>query len=282
MKKIISLILIILLLSGCVSNDVNMNIDNNSVMFSETITFDSESFEIFNDTLSNVTDEYNVNGFNVKKTNDGYVISKNLGKLYKLANGKNERVNLGGFALDTFESNKLFKKTNYILFSKYESNFDIDYSSMDSVNSINKILYNDEEEISKEYYDKISGMLNNGITTSFSLTTNNRVGNNNASSKYNNKYNWNLIYDVNNSIEFEIYVINKDAFIIIGVIIIICIIIGMIVSKRNNLLYRISKTTIRDSLELENKIMNSGKNVNNNNNKFDDKDVSAINNRGRN
>ena len=282
MKKIISLILIILLLSGCVSNDVNMNIDNNSVMFSETITFDSESFEIFNDTLSNVTDEYNVNGFNVKKTNDGYVISKNLGKLYKLANGKNERVNLGGFALDTFESNKLFKKKNYILFSKYESNFDIDYSSMDSVNSINKILYNDEEEISKEYYDKISGMLNNGITTSFSLTTNNRVGNNNASSKYNNKYNWNLIYDVNNSIEFEIYVINKDAFIIIGVIIIICIIIGMIVSKRNNLLYRISKTTIRDSLELENKIMNSGKNVNNNNNKFDDKDVSAINNRGRN
>ena len=281
MKKIISLILIILLLSGCASNDVSMNIDNNSVMFSETITFDSESSEIFNDTLSNVTDEYNVNGFNVKKTNDGYVISKNLGKLYKLANGKNERVNLGGFALDTFESNKLFKETNYILFSKYESNFDIDYSSMDSVNSINKILYNDEEEISKEYYDKISGMLNNGITTSFSLTTNNRVGNNNASSKYNNKYNWNLIYDVNNSIEFEIYVINKDAFIILGVIIIICIIVGMIVSKRNNLMYKISKTTIRDSLELENKIMNSGKKVKDNN-KFDDKDVSAINNRGRN
>lgn len=281
MKKIISLILIILLLSGCASNDVNMNIDNNSVMFSETITFDSESFEIFNDTLSNVTDEYNVNGFNVKKTNDGYVISKNLGKLYKLANGKNERVNLGGFALDTFESNKLFKKTNYILFSKYESNFNIDYSSMDSVNSINKILYNDEEEISKEYYDKISGMLNNGITTSFSLTTNNRVGNNNASSKYNNKYNWNLIYDMNNSIEFEIYVINKDAFIILGVIILICVIIGMIVSKRNNLMYKISKTTIKDSLELENKIMNSGKKVKDSN-KFDNKDVSAINNRGRN
>ena len=281
MKKIISLILIILLLSGCASNDVSMNIDNNSVMFSETITFDSESFEIFNDTLSNVTDEYNVNGFNVKKTNDGYVISKNLGKLYKLANGKNERVNLGGFALDTFESNKLFKKTNYILFSKYESNFNIDYSSMDSVNSINKILYNDEEEISKEYYDKISGMLNNGITTSFSLTTNNRVGNNNASSKYNNKYNWNLIYDMNNSIEFEIYVINKDAFIILGVIILICVIIGMIVSKRNNLMYKISKTTIKDSLELENKIMNSGKKVKDSN-KFDNKDVSAINNRGRN
>lgn len=281
MKKIISLILIILLLSGCASNDVNMNIDNNSVMFSETITFDSESFEIFNDTLSNVTDEYNVNGFNVKKTNDGYVISKNLGKLYKLANGKNERVNLGGFALDTFESNKLFKKTNYILFSKYESNFNIDYSSMDSVNSINKILYNDEEEISKEYYDKISGMLNNGITTSFSLTTNNRVGNNNASSKYNNKYNWNLICDMNNSIEFEIYVINKDAFIILGVIILICVIIGMIVSKRNNLMYKISKTTIKDSLELENKIMNSGKKVKDSN-KFDNKDVSAINNRGRN
>lgn len=281
MKKIISLILIILLLSGCVSNDVKMNIDNNSVMFSETITFDSESFEIFNDTLSNVTDEYNVNGFNVKKTNDGYVISKNLGKLYKLANGKNERVNLGGFALDTFESNKLFKETNYILFSKYESNFNIDYSSMDSVNSINRILYNDEEEISKEYYDKISGMLNNGITTSFSLTTNNRVGNNNASSKYNNIYNWNLIYDMNNSIEFEIYVINKDAFIILGVIIIICIIVGMIVSKRNNLMYKISKTTIKDSLELENKIMNSGKKVKNSN-KFDNKDVSAINNRGRN
>ena len=281
MKKIISLILIILLLSGCVSNDVKMNIDNNSVMFSETITFDSESFEIFNDTLSNVTDEYNVNGFNVKKTNDGYVISKNLGKLYKLANGKNERVNLGGFALDTFESNKLFKKTNYILFSKYESNFNIDYSSMDSVNSINRILYNDEEEISKEYYDKISGMLNNGITTSFSLTTNNRVGNNNASSKYNNKYNWNLIYDMNNSIEFEIYVINKDAFIILGVIILICVIIGMIVSKRNNLMYKISKTTIKDSLELENKIMNSGKKVKDSN-KFDNKDVNAINNRGRN
>lgn len=281
MKKIISLILIILLLSGCASNDVNMNIDNNSVMFSETITFDSESFEIFNDTLSNVTDEYNVNGFNVKKTNDGYVISKNLGKLYKLANGKNERVNLGGFALDTFESNKLFKETNYILFSKYESNFNIDYSSMDSVNSINKILYNDEEEISKEYYDKISGMLNNGITTSFSLTTNNRVGNNNASSKYNNKYNWNLIYDMNNSIEFEIYVINKDAFIILGVIILICVIIGMIVSKRNNLMYKISKTTIKDSLELENKIMNSGKKVKDSN-KFDNKDVNAINNRGRN
>lgn len=281
MKKIISLILIILLLSGCASNDVNMNIDNNSVMFSETITFDSESFEIFNDTLSNVTDEYNVNGFNVKKTNDGYVISKNLGKLYKLANGKNERVNLGGFALDTFESNKLFKETNYILFSKYESNFNIDYSSMDSVNSINKILYNDEEEISKEYYDKISGMLNNGITTSFSLTTNNRVGNNNASSKYNNIYNWNLIYDMNNSIEFEIYVINKDAFIILGVIILICVIIGMIVSKRNNLMYKISKTTIKDSLELENKIMNSGKKVKDSN-KFDNKDVSAINNRGRN
>lgn len=281
MKKIISLILIILLLSGCVSNDINMNIDNNSVMFSETITFDSKSFEIFNDTLSNVTDEYNVNGFNVKKTNDGYVISKNLGKLYKLANGKNERVNLGGFALDTFESNKLFKKTNYILFSKYESNFNIDYSSMDSVNSINRILYNDEEEISKEYYDKISGMLNNGITTSFSLTTNNRVGNNNASSKYNNIYNWNLIYDMNNSIEFEIYVINKDAFIILGVIILICVIIGMIVSKRNNLMYKISKTTIKDSLELENKIMNSGKKVKDSN-KFDNKDVSAINNRGRN
>lgn len=281
MKKIISLILIILLLSGCASNDVNMNIDNNSVMFSETITFDSESFEIFNDTLSNVTDEYNVNGFNVKKTNDGYVISKNLGKLYKLANGKNERVNLGGFALDTFESNKLFKETNYILFSKYESNFNIDYSSMDSVNSINRILYNDEEEISKEYYDKISGMLNNGITTSFSLTTNNRVGNNNASSKYNNIYNWNLIYDMNNSIEFEIYVINKDAFIILGVIILICVIIGMIVSKRNNLMYKISKTTIKDSLELENKIMNSGKKVKDSN-KFDNKDVSAINNRGRN
>lgn len=281
MKKIISLILIILLLSGCASNDVSMNIDNNSVVFNETITFDSESFEIFNDTLSNVTDEYNVNGFNVKKTNDGYVISKNLGKLYKLANGKNERVNLGGFALDTFESNKLFKKTNYILFNKYESNFDIDYSSMDSVNSINRILYNDEEEISKEYYDKISGMLNNGITTSFSLTTNNRVGNNNASSKYNNKYNWNLIYDMNNSIEFEIYVINKDAFIILGVIIIICVIIGMIISKRNNLMYKISKTTIKDSLELENKIMNSGKKVKDNN-KFDNKDVSAINNRGRN
>lgn len=281
MKKIISLILIILLLSGCVSNDVKMNIDNNSVMFSETITFDSESFEIFNDTLSNGTDEYNVNGFNVKKTNDGYVISKNLGKLYKLANGKNERVNLGGFALDTFESNKLFKKTNYILFSKYESNFNIDYSSMDSVNSINRILYNDEEEISKEYYDKISGMLNNGITTSFSLTTNNRVGNNNASSKYNNKYNWNLIYDMNNSIEFEIYVINKDAFIILGVIILICVIIGMIVSKRNNLMYKISKTTIKDSLELENKIMNSGKKVKDSN-KFDNKDVNAINNRGRN
>lgn len=281
MKKIISLILIILLLSGCASNDVSMNIDNNSVVFNETITFDSESFEIFNDTLSNVTDEYNVNGFNVKKTNDGYVISKNLGKLYKLANGKNERVNLGGFALDTFESNKLFKKTNYILFNKYESNFDIDYSSMDSVNSINRILYNDEEEISKEYYDKISGMLNNGITTSFSLTTNNRVGNNNASSKYNNKYNWNLIYDMNNSIEFEIYVINKDAFIILGVIIIICVIIGMIVSKRNNLMYKISKTTIKDSLELENKIMNSGKKVKDSN-KFDNKDVSAINNRGRN
>lgn len=281
MKKIISLILIILLLSGCASNDVNMNIDNNSVMFSETITFDSESFEIFNDTLSNVTDEYNVNGFNVKKTNDGYVISKNLGKLYKLANGKNERVNLGGFALDTFESNKLFKETNYILFSKYESNFNIDYSSMDSVNSINKILYNDEEEISKEYYDKISGMLNNGITTSFSLTTNNRVGNNNASSKYNNIYNWNLIYDMNNSIEFEIYVINKDAFIILGVIILICVIIGMIVSKRNNLMYKISKTTIKDSLELENKIMNSGKKVKDSN-KFDNKDVNAINNRGRN
>ena len=258
-----------------------MNIDNNSVMFSETITFDSESFEIFNDTLSNGTDEYNVNGFNVKKTNDGYVISKNLGKLYKLANGKNERVNLGGFALDTFESNKLFKKTNYILFSKYESNFNIDYSSMDSVNSINRILYNDEEEISKEYYDKISGMLNNGITTSFSLTTNNRVGNNNASSKYNNKYNWNLIYDMNNSIEFEIYVINKDAFIILGVIILICVIIGMIVSKRNNLMYKISKTTIKDSLELENKIMNSGKKVKDSN-KFDNKDVNAINNRGRN
>lgn len=281
MKKIISLILIILLLSGCASNDVSMNIDNNSVMFNETITFDSESFEIFNDTLSNVIDEYNVNGFNVKKTNDGYVISKNLGKLYKLANGKNERVNLGGFALDTFESNKLFKKTNYILFNRYESNFDIDYSSMDSVNSINRILYNDEEEISKEYYDKISGMLNNGITTSFSLTTNNRVGNNNASSKYNNKYNWNLIYDMNNSIEFEIYVINKDAFIILGVIIIICVIIGMIVSKRNNLMYKISKTTIKDSLELENKIMNSGKKVKDSN-KFDNKDVSAINNRGRN
>lgn len=281
MKKIISLILIILLLSGCASNDVSMNIDNNSVVFNETITFDSESFEIFNDTLSNVTDEYNVNGFNVKKTNDGYVISKNLGKLYKLANGKNERVNLGGFALDTFESNKLFKKTNYILFNRYESNFDIDYSSMDSVNSINRILYNDEEEISKEYYDKISGMLNNGITTSFSLTTNNRVGNNNASSKYNNKYNWNLIYDMNNSIEFEIYVINKDAFIILGVIIIICVIIGMIVSKRNNLMYKISKTTIKDSLELENKIMNSGKKVKDSN-KFDNKDVSAINNRGRN
>lgn len=281
MKKIISLILIILLLSGCASNDVSMNIDNNSVMFNETITFDSESFEIFNDTLSNVTDEYNVNGFNVKKTNDGYVISKNLGKLYKLANGKNERVNLGGFALDTFESNKLFKETNYILFSKYESNFNIDYSSMDSVNSINRILYNDEEEISKEYYDKISGMLNNGITTSFSLTTNNRVGNNNASSKYNNIYNWNLIYDMNNSIEFEIYVINKDAFIILGVIIIICIIVGMIVSKRNNLMYKISKTTIKDSLELENKIMNSGKKVKDSN-KFDNKDVSAINNRGRN
>lgn len=281
MKKIISLILIILLLSGCVSNDVKMNIDNNSVMFSETITFDSESFEIFNDTLSNGMDEYNVNGFNVKKTNDGYVISKNLGKLYKLANGKNERVNLGGFALDTFESNKLFKETNYILFSKYESNFNIDYSSMDSVNSINRILYNDEEEISKEYYDKISGMLNNGITTSFSLTTNNRVGNNNASSKYNNIYNWNLIYDMNNSIEFEIYVINKDAFIILGVIILICVIIGMIVSKRNNLMYKISKTTIKDSLELENKIMNSGKKVKNSN-KFDNKDVSAINNRGRN
>lgn len=281
MKKIISLILIILLLSGCASNDVNMNIDNNSVMFSETITFDSESFEIFNDTLSNVTDEYNVNGFNVKKTNDGYVISKNLGKLYKLANGKNERVNLGGFALDTFESNKLFKETNYILFSKYESNFNIDYSSMDSVNSINRILYNDEEKISKEYYDKISGMLNNGITTSFSLTTNNRVGNNNASSKYNNIYNWNLIYDMNNSIEFEIYVINKDAFIILGVIILICVIIGMIVSKRNNLMYKISKTTIKDSLELENKIMNSGKKVKDSN-KFDNKDVSAINNRGRN
>lgn len=281
MKKIISLILIILLLSGCASNEVSMNIDNNSVMFNETITFDSESFEIFNDTLSNVTDEYNVNGFNVKKTNDGYVISKNLGKLYKLANGKNERVNLGGFALDTFESNKLFKETNYILFSKYESNFNIDYSSMDSVNSINKILYNDEEEISKEYYDKISGMLNNGITTSFSLTTNNRVGNNNASSKYNNIYNWNLIYDMNNSIEFEIYVINKDAFIILGVIILICVIIGMIVSKRNNLMYKISKTTIKDSLELENKIMNGGKKVKDSN-KFDNKDVSAINNRGRN
>lgn len=281
MKKIISLILIILLLSGCVSNDVNMNIDNNSVMFSEIITFDSESFEIFNDTLTNAMDEYDINGYSVKKTNDGYVISKNLGKLYKLAYGKNERVNLGGFALDDFESNKLFKRTNYILFSKYECNFDIDYSSMDSVNSINKIIYNDEEEISKEYYDKISGMLNNGITTSFSLTTNNKVGNNNASSKYNNKYNWDLMYGVNNSIEFEMYVINKDAFIIIGVIIIICISVGMIVSKRNNLMYRISKTTIRDSLEIENKIMNSGKRIKNNN-KFDDKDVSAINNRGRN
>ena len=86
---------------------------------------------------------------------------------------------------------------------------------------------------------------------------------------------------MNNSIEFEIYVINKDAFIILGVIIIICVIIGMIVSKRNNLMYKISKTTIKDSLELENKIMNNGKKVKDSN-KFDNKDVSAINNRGRN
>ena len=86
---------------------------------------------------------------------------------------------------------------------------------------------------------------------------------------------------MNNSIEFEIYVINKDAFIILGVIILICVIIGMIVSKRNNLMYKISKTTIKDSLELENKIMNSGKKVKDSN-KFDNKDVSAINNRGRN
>ena len=46
-------------------------------------------------------------------------------------------------------------------------------------------------------------------------------------------------------------------------------------------MYKISKTTIKDSLELENKIMNSGKKVKDSN-KFDNKDVSAINNRGRN
>ena len=121
----------------------------------------------------------------------------------------------------------------------------------------------------------------NNVNSKFVINTSYKIRNGNYDTNYDNEYVWNIDYDKNNEIYFELYMFNTDILIVLGIIIFIVLIISIIVSIRNKRLYKISKTSIVDSLKLEDKIMSKEIDKVNKNN-INSRDVSALNNRGRN
>lgn len=181
MKKILFLIMICFLLTGCTVN-YNLEIENNS--FKETITGSVLNSEIEND--RNATD---INMYNylinspqrVFKNNDNILYNKELNQLENLID---------------YEYSYNFSKDNFINSRILNECFE-------------KFSFKEEDN---KYYISVSGDFKCSYTndTYINITTEHKVNANNADSKKNNTYTWIINKDKTEDLNLFI-TIDKDS-----------------------------------------------------------------------
>lgn len=292
-KLIILILAIPFLLCGCGSTDLTMKIDNDGILYlSHTILVDKDEFD-------NMVQIYNIDENNVLYNNytaeritegdlEGYVVTKSFGRLSELGKNKNQPVNLSEYNNSDFKSYDLFYVRNGIIRNKYVANFNIDLTNVDDFTSNIPLL--SSSYLGEDYDDALNiyeiNMLSNGVSATFKLDSSFAVGDNNADKFEDGYYIWNLEYGKVNEIKFDIYYNNYGTIITILSLLVISIICVIVVYTRNNKIQKYNRTNIKESLDLEYKIVKRGeyrdirlKNKNSGSNTTISDDVDLINER---
>lgn len=233
-KKILILIIISLLLSGCVKYDYTMSIDKDKSMDIElTIAANKTYLKEKNKVVfsENELRDYQRKGFTTEKydtpTMEGYTLKKHIPNIDEYSSPDTTSANMNVFLKNQKEP--FFKSKTGILKTYYTINM----NAKDPIEAYQKTL--NREETKEELTEEIK----KGLELNYRINLPYPSKNNNATDKSNNnkKLTWDLtkISEGNNAIYCEFYLINKS-HIYIGIILAVIIVILSITSRPKRVL----------------------------------------------
>lgn len=225
MKKIKYLFMLLLLLveTGCVKFDANMDISmDKSMDYSITLAFDKSVIKTDDEILTK--EQLNMieqNGFKISNYSvnnmDGYVLTKKIKNIDQISNDIDNIYDLSGMLSGKRENKYLFKVEKGLFRNTYKAQIKID--SEDS--GINFNEQNFDSIIKPDL--KFSVKLPYGSIS------------NNATTKGDKELIWNLSIDNKKNIEFEFYMYNIDIILIgFGIVLVIIALIYILISKKKS------------------------------------------------
>ena len=259
-KYILLTVFLVTVLTGCTTSDLSMEIDSEgTVKLTHTILVDKDDFEIFNTIIKADEEASEKNKYSIEKIilsdKMGYKMYKTLGVIEGVDNNKGENVELAEYANNDFKDSVLFKHKKGLFTNIYEANYNIDLTDINKaivyIPVFNGSAYSNGNA---EDFDILDGK----VSTTFSLDSAFNVGDNNATKTENGKYIWELKYGEVNKIYFEINRLDTSMVVTTSFIAIIAGFCYLLVYYRKQKLRAYSRVSLRESLDLENKIVTRG------------------------
>jgi len=259
LKSFIIAIILLFSLSACSKTEYNIDINSNGeVSLTHKILISKDDFDNVNNILGITSENYDYNGYSVKKINQddmiGYKISRNFGRIDSLSSKRSNIVELTEYTTDDFPIKMLFEKKNRFLYKTYVGHFSIDLTDMDSVikylpfeKGISYKTNNDSGIIKTSTSSDTIRQLNNNVEAIVSLNAFGIIKNTNAHANTNSKYIWELEFGKVNEVYFEVDMINRSVFFIVLLLILLLIGVCVVIQKHKNIKWS-SNITLRESL----------------------------------
>lgn len=262
-KYVFSIFFLIMILTGCTTSELNMNINSNGdVSLVHTILVNNDDFDYISNIIKENREEFEYNRYNVEKIEEngktGYKINSVIGNIKNLSSGNDEAIELNKYAGDEFNIRLLFSDVKNIFSNKYVAKYTVDLTSIDKaimyLPIFNGSVYaskDDNNSSSSTLSDKDIEELNSNALNTFILDSKISIGKNNATKHENGEYIWELKYGEVNEIYFEVNKLNKSALITGFFFISVIGLYYLITNTRKRKLNAYNKVTLRESLDLE-------------------------------
>lgn len=254
-KYVFLISFLIMILTGCTTSELNMNINSNGdVSLVHTILVNDSDFDYISNIIKEDREKFDYNEYNVEKVSQngmtGYKINRVIGNIKNLSNNDNNSVELNKYASDDFNTRILFTDVKNIFTNKYVAKYTVDLTSVDKAVMYLPIFNGSVYTTSGENNDDIE-KLNSDVTTTFVLDSEVSIGENNATKHENGEYIWELKYGKINEIYFEVNKINNSALITGCVFILIVGTYYFITNSRKRKINAYNSVTLKESLDLE-------------------------------
>ena len=265
-KECFLILLAILLLNGCVKQDITMSIDKDKSMNFEMKFLVNEALLGENSSdLSAGAKELEDKGFTVTIKNEGnyrgYLVTKKYQNIDELSNNNGEVINLDNITDNDFDMSKLFKLEKGFLKNTYTANFVFEFNqsnfNTETEESENGLIINDDEVVTTNEPEQTETEVNDDENT-IDLTEDSDFSNiadltalanemefkyivnlpykassNNATSVNGNTLTWNLTTQNKNEIKYSFPIYNLTNILIVGgCLLLVVIVLIVILIKR--------------------------------------------------